>query len=231
MRKPLAKNVIEKPKAVIFGQFALIAKALAHPLRLELLEQLAQGERTVETLADRTGTSIANASQHLRQMRAAGLLASRRETKFVYYRLASDVVIEILSGLRRIGEGQLAEVDRVVNGYFNRRDSLEAVTRAELVNRAKNDLVTVLDVRPADEFALGHVPGAVNIPFPDLEARLAELDPKQEIVAYCRGPYCVLSFEAVAALRARGFNIRRLEDGLPEWRAAGLPVEVGVSQL
>lgn len=225
MRELLSERVIEKPKSVIFGQFALIAKAFAHPLRLQLLEQLAQGERTVETLADRTGASIANASQHLRQMRAAGLLGSRREAKFVYYRLASDVVIEILSGLRRIGEGQLAEVDRVVNGYFNRRDSLEPVTRAELVNRAKSDLVTVLDVRPADEFALGHVPGALNIPFRDLEARLAELDPKQEIVAYCRGPYCVLSFEAVAALRARGFNIRRLEDGYPEWRAAGLPVE------
>ncbi len=213
----------------MFAQFALVAKAVAHPLRLELLEQLAQGERSVEVLADRTGCSVANASQHLQHMRRAGLLATRREGKYIFYRLADDAVVELLGVLRSIAERNLAEVDRVVRGYFMARDELEPVARAELLDRAKADLVTVLDVRPADEFALGHLPGAVNIPLRDLEARLAELDPKQGIVAYCRGPYCVLSFEAVAALRARGFNIRRLEDGYPEWRAAGLPVETSAT--
>lgn len=220
---------MERPKQAMFAQFALVAKAVAHPLRLELLEQLAQGERSVEVLADRTGCSVANASQHLQHMRRAGLLATRREGKYIFYRLADDAVVELLGVLRSIAERNLAEVDRVVRGYFMARDELEPVARAELLDRAKADLVTVLDVRPADEFALGHLPGAVNIPLRDLEARLAELDPKQGIVAYCRGPYCVLSFEAVAALRARGFNIRRLEDGYPEWRAAGLPVETSAT--
>ncbi len=220
---------MERPKQAMFAQFAVVAKAVAHPLRLELLEQLAQGERNVEVLADRTGCSVANASQHLQHMRRAGLLATRREGKYIFYRLADDAVVELLGVLRSIAERNLAEVDRVVRGYFMARDELEPVARAELLDRAKADLVTVLDVRPADEFALGHLPGAVNIPLRDLETRLADLDPKQEIVAYCRGPYCVMSFEAVAALRARGFNIRRLEDGYPEWRAAGLPVETGAT--
>jgi ArsR family transcriptional regulator len=217
----------QKPKQALFAQFALVAKAVAHPLRLELLEQMAQGERNVEVLADRTGTSIANASQHLRQMRRAGLLATRRDGKFIYCRLADEQVVQLLTVLRVLAERNIAEVDRVVRGYFQNRDALEPVTRNELLSRAKSDLVTVLDVRPADEFALGHLPDAVNIPLQELEARLAELDPHYEIVAYCRGPYCVLSFEAVASLRERGFKIRRLEDGYPEWRAAGLPVEVG----
>ncbi|MDO8539682.1 MAG: metalloregulator ArsR/SmtB family transcription factor [Opitutaceae bacterium] len=224
-----AKAEIERPKQAIFAQFALVAKAVAHPLRLELLEQLAQGERNVDVLADRTGTSVANASQHLQHMRRAGLLATRRDGKFIFYRLADGAVVELLTVLRRLAERNLAEVERVVRGYFQNRDGLEPVSRADLLDRAKADLVTVLDVRPADEFALGHLPGAVNIPLRELETRLAELDPKHEIVAYCRGPYCVLSFEAVAALRARGFKIRRLEDGYPEWRAAGLPVETATA--
>jgi ArsR family transcriptional regulator len=223
-------RAVERPKQAIFSQFAAVAKAVAHPLRLELLEQIAQGERTVEVLADRTGMSFANASQHLQHMRRAGLLATRRDGKYVFYRLADDTVVELLAVLRRIAERNLAEVDRVVRGYFQERDSLEPVTRADLVERARADLVTVLDVRPEDEFSLGHLPGAINIPLRELEARLAELDSRREIVAYCRGPYCVLSFEAVAALRARGFNVRRLEDGYPEWRAAGLPVEAGASR-
>ncbi len=215
------------PKLALFAQFAAVAKSLGHAHRLELLEQLAQGERSVEVLADRTGLSIANASQHLQHVRRAGLVTSRRDGKFVYYRLTDDAVLDVLAALRRIAERNVAEVERVVRSYFDERDSLEPVSRRELADRLKNGLVTVLDLRPKDEFALGHVPGALNIPLRELEARLGEMDPRQEIVAYCRGPYCVLSYEAVAQLRARGFNARRLEDGLPEWRAAGLPMATG----
>jgi rhodanese-related sulfurtransferase/DNA-binding transcriptional ArsR family regulator len=215
------------PKLALFAQFAAVAKSLGHAHRLELLEQLAQGERTVEVLADRTGLSVANASQHLQQMRRAGLVANRRDGKFVHYRLADDAVLELLAALRRIAERNVAEVERVVRSYFNARDDMEAVSRGELRERSRAGTVTILDVRPEDEFALGHLPGALNIPLRELEARLGELHPKQEIVAYCRGPYCVLSYEAVAKLRARGFKVRRLEDGLPEWRAAGMPVVAG----
>ena len=215
------------PKQALFEQFAMVAKVVAHGHRLELLEQLAQGERTVEVLAQRTGLSVANASQHLQQMRRAGIVASEREGKFVKYRLADDAVLELLASLRRIAERNVAEVDRIVRSYFSNRDSLEAVSRKELRRRLRAGTVTVLDVRPEDEFALGHLPGARNIPLRELQKRLGEFDRRQEIVAYCRGPYCVLSYEAVAILRARGFKARRLEDGLPEWRAAGLPVESG----
>jgi ArsR family transcriptional regulator len=217
----------EGPKQALFAEFAAVAKAVAHPHRLALLEQIAQGERSVEVLADRIGASIANASQHMQQMRRAGLLSARRDGKFVFYRLADDAVLELLASIRRIAENQSAEVERVVQGYFQNRDGLEAVSRTDLVGRLEAGLVTVLDVRPEDEFSLGHLPGAINIPLRELEKRLAELDPRHEIIAYCRGPYCVLSYEAVAALRDRGFKVRRLEDGYPEWRAAGLPVETG----
>jgi rhodanese-related sulfurtransferase/DNA-binding transcriptional ArsR family regulator len=217
------------PKQALFAQFAAIAKTLGHVHRLELLEQLAQGARSVDTLAQRVGLSIANASQHLQQMRRAGIVTARRSGKFVYYQLADDAVVELLAALRRIAERNVAEVERVVRRYFNDRDALEPVSREELLRRSRAGEVIVLDVRPEDEFALGHLPGAVNIPLRALEARLSELDPRQEVVAYCRGPYCVLSYEAVAKLRARGFNARRLEDGLPEWRAAGLPVIPGNS--
>jgi rhodanese-related sulfurtransferase/DNA-binding transcriptional ArsR family regulator len=218
---------IPNPKLALFAQFAAVAKSLAHAHRLELLEQLAQGERSVEVLADRTGLSIANASQHLQQLRRAGLVTNRRDGKFIYYRLADDTVLDLLAALRGIAERNLAEVERLVRSYFHARDELEPITREELLRRSRTREITILDVRPEDEFALGHVPGAVNIPLRELEARLAELDPTQAIVAYCRGPYCLLSYDAVAALRARGFNVRRLEDGLPEWRAAGLPVVAG----
>ena len=217
----------QSPKHALFAQFAIVAKTLGHAHRLELLEQLAQGERSVDVLAQRTGLSIANASQHLQQMRRAGLVANRREGKFVYYRLADDAVLELLAVLRRIAEQNLAEVERVVRSYFDQRDSLEPVSRTELIQRLRAGTVTIIDVRPEDEFALGHLPGALNIPLRGLEARLGDINRKQEVVAYCRGPYCVLSYEAVAALRARGFKARRLEDGLPEWRVAGLPVVTG----
>jgi ArsR family transcriptional regulator len=215
------------PKQALFAQFAAIAKTLGHAHRLELLEQLSQGERSVEVLADRTGLSIANASQHLQHMRRVGLVATRRQGKFVYYVLADDGILDVLTALRRIAERNVAEVERIVRSYFNKRDELEPVSRKQLLKRIRARAVTVLDVRPPDEFALGHLPGAVNIPLRALKARLAELSTAQEIVAYCRGEYCVLSFEAVALLRARGFKVRRLEDGLPEWRAAGLPVITG----
>lgn len=217
----------ESPKLALFTQFAAVAKSLAHAHRLELLEQLAQGERSVDLLAERTGLSVANASQHLQQMRRAGVVTACRKGKFVFYALADEAVLDLMSALRRIAEKNIAEVDRVIRSYFNNRDSLEPVSRVELLEKSRAGEVTVLDVRPADEFALGHLPGAVNVPLRELEARLTEFSPAQEIVAYCRGPYCVLSYEAVAALRARGFKARRLEDGLPEWRAAGFPVVIG----
>src|SRR5438094_6327201 len=215
------------PKSTLFTQFAAVAKSLAHPHRLEILEQLAQGERSVEVLAARTGLSLANASQHLQQMRRAGIVAARRAGKFIFYALAEEAVLDLIAALRRIAERNLAEVERVIRSYFNDRDSMEPVSREELLEKSRAGVVSVLDVRPPDEFALGHLPGAVNIPLRELEARLAELDGAQEVVAYCRRPYCVLSYEAVAALRARGFKARRLEDGLPEWRAAGLPIVTG----
>lgn len=216
------------PKSALFTQFAAVAKAVGHPHRLALLEQLAQGERSVEVLANRVRVSIANASQHLQHMRRVGLVAARREGKFVYYALTDDAVLDLLAAVRRIAENQSAEVDRIVRSYFQDRDSLEPVSRMELMERMQAGVVMVLDVRPEDEYALGHLPGSVNIQLRELEKRVGELDSAKEIVAYCRGPYCVLSYEAVASLRARGFNIRRLEDGYPEWRAAGLPIEEGL---
>ena len=215
------------PKHALFAEFATVARALGHPHRLELLEHLAQGERGVEALATRAGLSTANASQHLQQLRRAGLVAARRDGKFVLYRLADEAALALVASLRRVAERNLAAVERIVRGYFAERDGMEPVSRAELLERSRGGLVTVLDVRPADEFAVAHLPGAVNVPLAELETRLAEFDPGQEIVAYCRGPYCVLSYEAVALLRRRGFQVRRLQEGLPEWRAAGLPVERG----
>jgi rhodanese-related sulfurtransferase/DNA-binding transcriptional ArsR family regulator len=215
------------PKLALFTQFAEVAKAFAHPGRLELIEQMAQGPRNVEVLAERTGLSIANASQHLQQLRRAGIVTTRREGKFVFYALSDLAVLDLLAIIRGIAERSSAEVNLVVRTYFDDRDSMEPMSRSELIEQLQAGAVTVLDVRPADEFALGHVPGALNIPLRELEARLAEFPSSQEIIAYCRGPYCVLSYEAVALLRARGFNARRLEDGLPEWRGAGLPVAVG----
>ncbi len=212
------------PKQALYAEFALIAKALAHSHRLELLEHAAQGAMSVEMLAERVGLSVANASQHLRQLREAGLVAAQRDGKFVRYALADDAVLDLIASLHLVGERRRAEVSRITAGYFDARDAMEPISRVELQARVRDGVVTVLDVRPREEYALGHVAGALCVPLDELDARLAELDPTQEIVAYCRGPWCVLSFEAVAMLRARGFNVRRLEAGYPEWRAAGMPI-------
>jgi ArsR family transcriptional regulator len=212
------------PKRAMYGAFAAVAKAIGHEHRLELLELVAQGERSVERLAECTGLSVANVSQHLQHLRRTGLITSRRQAKFVLYRLADDAVLTLLTALRSVAERNLGEVDRLLRSYFHERDGLEPISRAELLRRIKDKTVIVLDVRPQDEFALGHVPGARNIPVDALKHHLSRFDRDTEIVAYCRGPYCVMSFEAVALLRKRGFKARRLEDGFPEWKAAGLSV-------
>lgn len=214
-------------KRQLFACIAEIAKVLGHGHRLEIVEMLAQGERSVESLAERVGLSVANASQHLRLMRRAGILASRRDGKRILYRLSDPSVLTLTAALRRVAERNAAEVRAIVDGYFRARDALEPVTRRELARRLKDGLVTVLDVRPADEFAAGHLPKAVNIPLRELTQRLREIPKGRTVIAYCRGPYCVLAYEAVALLRDRGFKIQRLEDGFPEWNAAGLPIESG----
>ncbi len=215
----------KNPKRALFASFAGVAKALGHGHRLEILELLAQGELSVEALAGRAGLTVANASQHLRLMRQAGLLTSRREGQRILYGLSDPAVLEAVAALQRIAGQNLAEVREAVRTYFHARDALEPVSRKELAQRLKQGLVTVLDVRPEDEFTAGHLPRAVNIPLRELTRQLRSLPKDREVIAYCRGPYCVLAFEAVALLREHGFKVRRLEDGFPEWKAAGLPVE------
>lgn len=212
------------PKAALFAQFAEVAKALAHTHRLVILELLAQRERSVEDLATAAHLSLANASQHLRLMRRAGLLVSRRDGKQVLYRLSDPAVLDLIAALHRVGERNMAEAREIVRGYFRKRNSMEPVTREELAARMKDGLVTILDVRPEDEFEAGHLPQAINTPLRELAVRLRRMPKDREIVAYCRGQYCVFAFEAVAMLRANGFRARRLEGGFPEWKAAGLPV-------
>src|SRR5206468_13122462 len=207
------------PKQAIYENLAEVAQALGHPHRLELLEHLAQGMRSVEELSARAKLSFANTSRHLQILRRARLVDTERRGKHFLYRLAGDTeVVELMRALGRVGERNVAEVNRVMADYFHARDALEPVSRKDLISRLRDGLVTVLDVRPEDEFALGHLPGALNIPLGKLEKRLSELPTGREVIAYCRGAYCVLSFEAVAALRARGYRVRRLEDGYPEWK-------------
>ncbi len=209
----------------LFSQFARVGKALGNANRLELLEYLAQGERSVDALARVAGLSVANTSQHLQQLRQAGLVTCRKQGLKVWYRISGDDVVQLLDALRGVAERHLAEVERLVSSYLGVKDELEPLPREELLERARDGLVTVLDVRPPEEYAAGHVPGAVNVPLTELEDYLARLDPEQEVVAYCRGPHCVLAFDAVARLRREGLKARRLEDGFPEWKLAGLPVE------
>ena len=213
------------PKQRVFVGLAEIAQALGHAHRLELLEHLGQGERGVEDLATRTGLTVANTSRHLQILRRAALVEGTREGKRIFYRLSSEeAVVGLLHALSRVGEQNSAEIARVMTTYFRARDELEPVSRDELVDRLRSGTATVLDVRPEDDFRQGHLPGALNIPLAQLERLLAKLPADREIVAYCRGPWCILSFEAVAALRQRGYQARRLEDGFPEWKVAGLPI-------
>ncbi|RTM02439.1 MAG: ArsR family transcriptional regulator [Hyphomicrobiales bacterium] len=216
---------IRNPKQALYEQFAIVARALGHPLRLEMIEHLAQGARGVEALAAKLGQPVANVSQHLQALRRAGIVAAERDGKFVHYSLADAGVLPAFASIRHVAERRLAEVDRIVRGYFDARDDMRPVTRGELQTLMRDGLVTLIDVRPADEFALGHVPGAINVPLAEIKAWSGSADPGREVVAYCRGPWCVMSFEAVAALRSLGRSARRLEDGMPEWKAAGLPVE------
>ena len=212
-------------KTALFDEFARAAKALASGRRIELLDVLANGERTVEALAGEVGLTVANTSQHLQILRQAGLVSSRREGTSIHYRLASPEVFELWRTLRTLAASRLAEVERLAAAYLGSRDELQPVTREELTRRLQDgDNLVVLDVRPAAEYAAGHLPGAVSIPVGELRRRLAELPADREIVAYCRGPYCAFAHEAVGLLREEGFAARRLEDGLPEWQAAGLAI-------
>ena len=213
------------PKREVFANLARVGTALSSPTRIEFLELLAQAERSVEQLATLTGASVANTSQHLQKLRQAGLILGRKEGLYVFYRLAGDEVVEMLSAMSRVGEAYVAEVERIVRLYFASKDELEPIPAKELLDRARKGLVTVLDVRPPEEFAAGHVPGAINIPIHELEKRIKELPRRREVVAYCRGPYCLMSYDAVSVLRKKGLRARRLEAGMPEWRAAGMPVE------
>ncbi len=214
-------------KNLLYEQFARIGKALSSGHRLELLDVLAQGEHSVEALAYETGMPVANASQHLQVLRAAQLVEVRREGVYIYYRLADERVFTLWQAMRHVGEARIAEIDRMVQTYLHDRSLLQSISAAELLQRLAEGNVILLDVRPVEEYAAGHLPNALSIPVDELPARLQELPQDKEIVAYCRGPYCVFADEAVALLRTNGYNARRLEQGLPDWRALGFPVESG----
>ena len=216
--------------ADLYEQFARIGKALASARRVELLDLLCQGERSVDALARTSGMTVTNTSQHLQALRASRLVDARKEGTKVMYRVAGDDVCRFFFALRELAGDRLAEVEQFVRRYVEGVGELEPVGRAELLERASRRGVVVLDVRPPDEYASGHVPGAVSVPLDELEQRLASLPRDAEIVAYCRGPYCLLAPRAVELLRERGFHARRLEDGFPEWRLAGLPVAVGAEE-
>ncbi|MFW5876622.1 MAG: ArsR/SmtB family transcription factor [Myxococcota bacterium] len=212
-------------KDAIYEQLARIGKSLASGPRLEILDVLCQGPRTVEALADQVGQSVANTSHHLQVLRRARLVDSEKQGVHVTYRLADEDVGAFFRALRRLAEARLFEIEEVTRRFLGAREGMEAVYREDLVERVRRGDVAVLDVRPPEEYRAGHIPGAVSVPLGDLERRLAELPPDREIVAYCRGPYCVMSVEAVAMLRARGFRAVRMEEGVPDWRARGLPVD------
>lgn len=212
-------------KDALYAQFAQIASAFASPKRIEIIDVLAQGERNVETLSWETGLSVANTSRHLQILKAANLVALRKDGFHVLYRHADAMVLRSYRALQALSEARLAEVNRLVHDYFTTTDGLEPLSREELLRRVRNRDAVVLDVRPQEEYAAGHIAGALSLPLAQLRRRLADLPTNKTIVAYCRGPYCVLAAEAVRLLRQRGFDAVRLADGYPEWRDAGLPVE------
>jgi rhodanese-related sulfurtransferase/DNA-binding transcriptional ArsR family regulator len=212
-------------KERLYQAIGRVAAALGSAGRLQILEFVAQAERSVDALAAMTGLSVANTSKHLQALRQAGLVNARKEGLRVYYSLAGDDVSMLLSSLRGVAEHRAADVEKLLQTWLAHRDELDPVPAREVLQRLKSGLVTVLDVRPAEEFAAGHLPGAINVPVDKLETFLAKLPRRKEVIAYCRGPYCLMSFEAVEKLRQRGFKAKRLADGYPEWRAAGLPVE------
>ena len=221
------KQVKRTFKDVLYEQFARIGKALSNGHRLELLEVLAQGEHSVERLAQEAGMSVANASQHLQVLRSAHLVEVRRQGIYLYYRLADEDVFSLWQAMRKVGESRITEIDRIVQTYLHDRSLLQPISAAELLRRLAEGDVILLDVRPVEEYEAAHLPDAISIPVTELEARLPELPQDKEIVAYCRGPYCVFADEAVALLQTNGYTARRLEQGLPDWRALGLPVESG----
>lgn len=217
-------------KDAIYEQFARIGKAVASPKRLELLDLLCQGPRTVEVLAKQTDQSVANVSAHLQVLRAARLLEGEKGGLYVTYRLADEQVCTFFQALRRLSESRLVEIEHITRAFLEERDALEPIDRDALVKKVKRGEVTVLDVRPPEEYEAGHIPGAASIPLSDLKKKLSSIPKSREVVAYCRGPYCVLAVEAVKLLRARGFKAVRLDEGIPEWKARGLPVEVSPSE-
>jgi len=221
----MAKSIDAEHKVRLYQAIGRVALALGSAGRLQILEFVAQGERSVDALATMTGLSVANTSKHLQALRQSGLVSARKEGLRVYYSLAGNDVAVLLSALREVSEHRVAEVERLLRTWLAHRDELEAVPAREVLERAKKGLVVVLDVRPAEEFSAGHLPGAINIPIHELAKRLKELPKRKEIIAYCRGPYCLMSYDAVSLLRDKGIKARRLEAGLPEWRAAGLPIE------
>lgn len=214
-------------KDALYSQFARIGNALASPRRIEMLDLLAQGEKTVEQLAGSTATPIKNTSAHLKVLRQAHLVETRRDGTHIFYRLADSDVTAMIRALETLGHNRLADVERVVEQYLEGQDEMEAVSLRELRRLVREGAVTVLDVRPADEFEAGHIPGALSVPVAELRKRLRELPKGREVVAYCRGRYCVYSLEAVTLLRKNGYRARRAVEGLPDWRAAGFPVESG----
>ncbi len=214
-------------KDAIYEQFSRIGKAIASPRRLELLDLLCQGEKTVETLSKETGLTVANTSQHLQTLRAAHLVKAEKEGLYVTYRLADQRVCEFFRSMRVLAEHRLAEVEMIKRRFLEGKQGMEPVSRDDLVQRVIEGAVTVLDVRPVEEFRAGHIPGALSVPLEHLKELLSKLPSDQEIVAYCRGPYCVLAVQAVDMLRGQGFEAIRLEEGIQDWRAMGLPVEVG----
>ncbi len=212
-------------KDELYAQFARIGKALSNPHRLELLELLAQGERTVEDLAGEANLPIANASQHLQVLRAAQLVDVRRDGLYAYYRLSDERVFRVWQALRDLGDLQLAEVNRLIQSFLQDRSPLKSINATELLQHMEAGDVVILDVRPELEYQSGHIPEARSIPIAELESRLGELPRDQEIIAYCRGPYCVFADEAVTLLQKHGYRVRRLVEGLPDWQALNLPVE------